>query len=136
MYAQPGALAEVDAFETAVAKIAAQVPTLVVTRGAEGSTIYHNAAGGAPLHIPTASISAVVDPTGAGDAYLGGLVFGLARGFSLETTGRVAALAAAYAIEHRGCQEHRYSIEEFVERYTGAFGASAEIEALRTEVAP
>ena len=118
------------------AELIASTPLAVVTRGAEGSTIYHNANGSAPLHIPTASISEVVDPTGAGDAYLGGLVFGLARGFSLETTGRVAALAAAYAIEHRGCQEHRYSIDEFVERYVEAFGPSADIEALRTAVAP
>lgn len=118
------------------AELIASTPLVVVTRGAEGSTIYHNAAGGAPLHIPTAAVSAVVDPTGAGDAYLGGLVFGLARGFSLETTGRVAALAAAYTIEHRGCQEHRYSTEEFVERYIGAFGPSAEIEALRIAIAP
>ena len=45
-------------------------------------------------------------------------------------TGRVAALAAAYAIEHRGCQEHAYTPTAFAERYTAAFGAAAEIEML------
>ncbi|GAB4109367.1 MAG: carbohydrate kinase family protein [Roseiflexaceae bacterium] len=104
-------------------------PLVVITRGAEGSTIYDNRVG-QENHIPVAPIQAVVDPTGAGDAYLGGLAFGLARGLPLEVTGRVAALAAAYAIEHRGCQEHRYQINEFVERYTSAFGPSAAIDAL------
>jgi adenosine kinase len=75
-------------------------------------------------------ISKLTDPTGAGDAYIGGFVFGLARGFSLEVAGRVAALAGAYAIEHQGCQEHHYTPEEFVERYEGAFGPSPEVEAL------
>ena len=77
-----------------------------------------------------APIAGVVDPTGAGDAYLSGLVFGLARGFSLPVVGRVAALAAAYAIEQRGCQEHYYTPAEFAERYARAFGACPEIETL------
>ncbi len=116
------------------AELIAAAPLTVVTRGGEGSMIYSAATNGSGLHIPTAPVSAVVDPTGAGDAYLAGFVFGLARGFSLETTGRVAALAAAYAIEHRGCQEHHYTPDEFVERYTDAFGPSAEIESLRVSV--
>jgi adenosine kinase len=82
------------------------------------------------VEIPIAPISKLTDPTGAGDAYIGGFVFGLARGFSLEVAGRVAALAGAYAIEHQGCQEHHYTPEEFVERYEGAFGPSPEVEAL------
>jgi adenosine kinase len=97
-------------------------PVTVVTRGAEGSTIYDHR-GGAVLDIPTAPVREVVDPTGAGDAYLGGLVFGLARGASLAVAGRIAALAAAYAIEHRGCQEHRYTVSEFSARYAEAFGS-------------
>ena len=81
-------------------------------------------------NIPVAPITDVIDPTGAGDAYLGGLVFGLARQFPLEVTGRVAALAATYTIEHRGGQEHTYTIADFAQRYTAAFGAAPEIEAL------
>jgi adenosine kinase len=105
-------------------------PLVVMTRGAEGSVIYDNASGGDPLQIPVAPVSEVLDPTGAGDAYLGGLVFGLVRGLSLPVTGRVAALASAYAIEHRGCQEHFFTPAEFAERYTAAFGAVPEIELL------
>jgi adenosine kinase len=103
------------------------VSLAVVTRGAEGSTIY---TGDGEVEIPIAPISDMIDPTGAGDAYIGGFVFGLARGFSLEVAGRVAALAGAYAIEHQGCQEHHYTPEEFAERYKGAFGPSPEIETL------
>jgi adenosine kinase len=105
-------------------------PLTVVTRGKQGSMLYTAEADGGVVKIPVAPIEDVVDPTGAGDAYLGGLVFGLARRFSLEVVGRVAALAAAYAIERRGCQEHRFTPAQFAERYTSAFGPSPEIEAL------
>ena len=103
-------------------------PLAVITRGAEGSVIYEN--GQEILQIPVAPISGVVDPTGAGDAYLAGLAVGIARDLPLEITGRVAALAAAYAVEHSGPQEHYYTPDEFAERYTSAFGSSPEIEAL------
>ena len=112
------------------AELIASAPLTVVTRGEQGSTLYTSQTNGQGLHIPVAPIADVVDPTGAGDAYLGGLVFGLARRFPLEVTGRVAALAAAYAIEHRGGQEHTYTPAAFAERYAAAFGAAAEIEAL------
>lgn len=115
------------------AELIAAAPLAVLTRGEQGSTIYDNA-NHQELHIPIAPISAVADPTGAGDAYLAGLVFGLARGLPLEITGRVAALAAAYAIEERGGQEHSFTTAEFAERYTGAFGPSAEIDALAESV--
>ena len=111
------------------AELIASVPLTVVTRGEEGSIIYDNT-NQRQLDIPIAPISDVVDPTGAGDAYLGGLAFGLARDLPLDVTGRVAALAAAYAIEKRGCQEHTYTAGEFAARYADAFGPSAEVEAL------
>src|SRR5439155_9089816 len=114
------------------AELIASAPLTAVTRGELGSTLYTSQTNGQGLHIPVAPIADVIDPTGAGDAYLGGLVFGLARRFPLEVTGRVAALAAAYAIEHRGGQEHAYTLAEFAQRYTAAFGTSTEIEALAT----
>ena len=112
------------------AELIASAPLTVVTRGEQGSLIYTSQTNGQGLHIPVAPIADVVDPTGAGDAYLGGLVFGLARQFPLEVTGRVAALAATYAIEHRGGQEHIYTLADFAQRYSAAFGAAAEIEEL------
>jgi adenosine kinase len=112
------------------AELIAAAPLTIVTRGDKGSTIYTSATNGQGLQIPIVPISGVVDPTGAGDAYLAGLEFGLARRFPLDVAWRVAALAAAYAIEQRGCQEHTYTPAEFAERYAAAFGSAPEIEAL------
>ena len=105
-------------------------PLAVVTYGEKGSTIYTNETDGQGVEIPIAPVTDVVDPTGAGDAYIAGLVFGLARRFSLPVVGRIAALTAAYAIEQRGCQEHHFTPAEFAERYAEAFGSSPEVEAL------
>lgn len=103
-------------------------PLAVVTRGEHGSTIYDHRHG--TVHdVPPAPVDDVVDPTGAGDAYLGGLVFGLARGLPLPVTGRVAALAASYAIERRGCQEHTFTSAEFAARYEHVFGATPSLNA-------
>lgn len=107
-------------------ELIARVPLTVITRGEQGSLIYTD--GRLAATIPTAPISAVVDPTGAGDAYLAGLAFGIARDLPLDVTGRVAALAAAYAIEQRGCQEHCYQRAQFAERYRAAFGAELPVD--------
>jgi adenosine kinase len=118
------------------AELIAAAPLTVITRGAQGSTIYTTATNGngasqhSSIEIPIAPVSEVCDPTGAGDAYLAGLVFGLARKLPLPVIGRIAALMATYAIEWRGCQEHRFTLAEFVERYTSVFGPTPELEAL------
>ncbi|MDP8950151.1 MAG: carbohydrate kinase family protein [Actinomycetota bacterium] len=114
-------------------ELIASAPLMVVTRGGEGSTIYTD--GVEELEIPVAPISEVVDPTGAGDAYIAGLVFGLGRDFPMEVTGRVAALAAAYTVEQYGPQAHTYTPNEFAERYVDAFGPSEEVETLAEESA-
>jgi adenosine kinase len=108
-------------------------PLTVVTRGEQGSTIYAET-DGQEVNIPIAPVTDVVDPTGAGDAYIAGLVFGLARRFPLEVVGRIAALTAAYAIEQRGCQEHHFTPAEFAERYANVFGSSPEVESLAEPV--
>ncbi len=109
-------------------------PLTCITRGEHGSLIYTSATHATmePITIPSASVSEVRDPTGAGDAYLGGLVFGLARGLPLDISGRVASLAAAYAVEYQGGQEHFFTSEEFARRYASTFGPAPEIEALVT----
>jgi adenosine kinase len=107
------------------AALQAFAPVTVVTRGELGSSILVR--GQPPIEIPTAPIQALVDPTGAGDAYLAGLVFGVARKLPWHIVGRVAALTAAYAIEQRGCQEHHFSRQEFLTRYASAFGAASEL---------
>lgn len=98
------------------------VPLTVVTRGGQGSTIYVNGSAPHSIDIPAAPAREVRDPTGAGDAYLAGLTYGLVHDLPLEVTGRIASLCAVYAVEERGCQEHTYSLEEFAARYQEAFG--------------
>jgi adenosine kinase len=108
----------------------ASVPLTIVTRGEAGALIYVE--GQEAAHIPVAPVSEVVDPTGAGDAFLSGIVYGLARELPLEVTGRIASLTASYCIEHRGCQEHRFSAAEFAKRYQEAFGDELIVSSLAT----
>jgi adenosine kinase len=99
-----------------------ELATMVVTTlGREGSRI-ESAAG--RVEIPPAPARREVDPTGAGDAYRAGLVAGLLRGLPPADAGRVASLASSYVVEQGGTIEHRYTIDEFAERYRLAFGAA------------
>ncbi len=102
-------------------ELAGMVRAMIVTRGAEGSRIY---ADGSCIEIPTARIEAAVDPTGCGDAYRAGLLYGLVNDLDWPTTGRVAALMGALKIEHHGTQNHRFTVEEFGERFRENFGYS------------
>jgi adenosine kinase len=98
-----------------------RVEALIITRGAEGSSVYtkdHH------YVIPAAQARAVKDPTGCGDAYRAGLLYGLMNKFDWETTGRIAALLGAIKIEHHGTQNHRFSRSEFEARYQESFGSS------------
>ena len=95
-------------------------PITVMTRGDQGSRFIIR--GQPTIEIPIAKPTAVVDPTGAGDAYLGALAYGFAKKLPHEVTGRMAALAATYAIEFKGCQEHFFSVDDFARRYQATFG--------------
>jgi adenosine kinase len=100
------------------AQVLEHVQALIVTRGAEGSTI-HTQQG--EISIPSARPAAVVDPTGCGDAYRAGLIHGLLQGYEWETTGRIASLMGAIKIEARGTQNHTFTREQFEQRYQLAF---------------
>ena len=102
-------------------------PLTVMTRGEEGSRVF--ARGQAAVEVPIAKTGAVVDPTGAGDAYLAGLALGLSRKMPLPVAARVAALSATFVIEKKGCQEHSYTRAEFGKRFIESFGSSPEIDA-------
>jgi adenosine kinase len=99
-------------------QVAARVEALVVTLGAAGSVIH---TGGRVLEIPSATPSAVVDPTGCGDAYRAGLIHGLLHRLDWETTGRVAALMGAIKIESRGPQNYRFTKDRFDQRFADNF---------------
>jgi adenosine kinase len=100
-------------------EVAEQVRALIVTRGAEGSTIY---AGGEQFVIPPAKAHRVVDPTGCGDAYRAGLLHGLLHELDWPSTGRIASLMGAIKIEVQGTQNHRFTRSEFYSRYQQNFG--------------
>jgi len=92
---------------------------LIITRGGKGSEIYTN---GEVIHVASAPISEIVDPTGCGDAYRSGLMHGLTTGRDWKTCGQIASLCGAIKIEQSGTQQHSFTVEEFAERYQTAFG--------------
>lgn len=115
-------------------ELIASVPLAVVTLGERGSIIYGDTPTGEPVSIPVVPVSHVEDPTGAGDAYLAGLVVGLKHNLPLEVSGRMGALASAYVLEQRGCQEHTYTLTDFVARYADVFGHSEHVARLANGV--
>ena len=98
--------------------LAKQVQALIVTRGGEGSRIYTN---GQCHEIPLAKASAINDPTGCGDAYRAGLLYGLMHDMDWQTTGRIASLMGAIKIEQHGTQNHRFDKAAFEARYQESF---------------
>jgi len=99
-------------------ELAARVTAYVVTQGAQGSVIH---VGGRSVEIPAVRAMAVVDPTGCGDAYRAGLLYGLMRGIDWKTTGRIASLMGAIKIATVGTQNHRFTLDEFKERFNETF---------------
>jgi adenosine kinase len=94
-------------------------PTLIVTRGEEGS--YLCTAAGRRM-VPAVRPSQVQDPTGAGDAYRAGLLKGLVLRLSWEESACLGAVLASFCVEQQGTQEHRLEISQFWERYRENFG--------------
>jgi adenosine kinase len=102
-------------------QIAEKVEALIITLGAQGSKIYTQ---GQCIEIPAAKPSQILDPTGCGDAYRAGLLYGLINEYDWEITGRIASLLGAIKIEHNGTQNHVFSLDEFKQRYQDNFGTS------------
>ncbi|TXH04956.1 MAG: carbohydrate kinase family protein [Nevskiaceae bacterium] len=99
-------------------QLAERLDALIVTRGGKGSQIY---AKGKLHEVPVAKADALADPTGCGDAYRGGLLYGLLKGMDWETTGRIAALMGAINIARPGTQNHKITPAEFRERFKAEF---------------
>jgi adenosine kinase len=110
-------------------EIARGAQALVCTQGAQGSYIL---AGGQRHDIPCVAADAVVDPTGCGDAYRAGLLYGIVHGWDWTRTGRLAAVMGAIKIAQRGAQNHAPSREDIELRYRRAFGASPWKERMAT----
>jgi adenosine kinase len=110
--------------------------TFAVTHGSAGSQLYTS---DGVIAIPPAPVRDVVDPTGAGDAYLAGLLTGVRAGCSLHIAGRLGSLVAAYVVEARGPQGHTFTIEDLRERYRQAFAEDlprGALNSLTTTVGP
>jgi|SRR5690554_5345686 len=105
--------------------LASKVRALIITKGAEGSTIH---AEGQRFDIPCVSADALVDPTGCGDAYRAGLLYGIANGWSWVQCGRLAAVMGAIKIASRGGQNHRPTRQEIAARYEKAFNETIRLD--------
>jgi len=92
---------------------------LIITRGEDGCTARQ---GDRRISVPAVPPRHIVDPTGVGDAFRGGLLKGLTTGADLEVSCRLGTVAATYALEHLGGQSHAYTWEEFRRRYATHFG--------------
>ena len=103
----------------ALSDIASRVKALIVTLGAEGSNIYN---GGEVIAVPAIAPTALLDPTGCGDAYRAGLLYGIAHGWEWLRTGRLAALLGAVKIASRGGQNHSLDRNRLAALYAAHFG--------------
>ena len=105
--------------ELSVEALASKVKCLVITRGEAGSRLYVD---GQMIEIPVVQATQVLDPTGCGDAFRAGLLYGIAQGFDWETSGQLASVMGAIKIEHRGGQNHQPTREAIAGRLKQAFG--------------
>jgi adenosine kinase len=94
---------------------------LIITKGAGGSEIHTKKE---TIDIPAAKPTKVADPTGCGDAYRAGLLYGLMNDMDWETTGRIASLMGAIKIAEHGTQNHSFKMDEFEELFKDSFGRS------------
>jgi len=102
-------------------QVADQLEALIITRGGEGSTLITSS--GEEL-IETVEAEAIVDPTGCGDAYRSGLIYGLENDLDLVTGCRIGSLMGSLKIAVQGPQTHEHSLDEIEERFKSAFGYS------------
>ena len=102
-------------------QLAQEVKALIVTLGGEGSDIYAN---GQRYKVASVKPDAILDPTGCGDAYRAGLLYGIAQGWDWQKTGQLASLLGSIKIAHRGGQNHKLTRDEIAQRYQQAFGSA------------
>jgi adenosine kinase len=102
------------------ATVLESVDALIITRGEEGSSILLREG---EVRVPAVETDRVADPTGVGDAFRGGFLKGIALGVDYEVCGRLGSVAATFALEHVGAQNHAYTWDEFKARYEVHFGS-------------
>ena len=105
------------------ADILERVDTRVVTLGPAGARVERRTA--APIHVSAVPDVAAVEPTGVGDAFRAGFVGALVAGQPLELAAQAGCVLAAYVVERVGTQEYSFTVDEFLARLAGAYGAAA-----------
>lgn len=106
-------------------QLAARLKTLIVTRGAKGAEFHRE---GKTTHHPAAAISEAKDPTGCGDAFRAGLLYGISKNLDWQTTAQLATLLGAIKIEHPGTQNHHFTKTDFATRYHREFGTPLNLD--------
>ena len=96
-----------------------QAQLLVVTKGEHGCTLHRRTGS---VDVSAVTPKRIADPTGVGDAFRGGFMFGLAKGEPFEVCAQIGSVAATYALEHLGGMSHAYTFPEFRARYEEHFG--------------
>ncbi|HEY0268964.1 MAG TPA: carbohydrate kinase family protein [Methyloradius sp.] len=104
--------------------IATKVKALIVTKGADGSVIM---ADGQRIEIPCVKATEILDPTGCGDAYRAGLLYGINKGWSWKDSGQLAAVMGTIKIASRGGQNHKPSKSVIADLYQDAFGSNIQL---------
>ena len=105
-------------------QLAERLEAVIVTHSERGSCIYRK--GQPMLDIPVVPAENDVDPTGCGDAYRAGLLYGLLNDMDWETCGRLGSLMGAAKIQRQGAQKHTLTEAEAIERFRETFGYSPE----------
>jgi adenosine kinase len=100
------------------AEVASQVEALIITRGGEGAEIVTQDKN---IMIPVVAAKEINDPTGCGDAFRSGLLYGLMNDLGWEITGRIASLLGSIKIEQHGTQNHSFTMDEFKARFQSEF---------------
>tara|TARA_B100000427_G_C15478450_1_gene581794 strand:- start:59 stop:970 length:912 start_codon:yes stop_codon:yes gene_type:complete len=100
-------------------EITKKVEALIVTRGGEGSHIYTKEG---LIEVPIVEPESIADPTGCGDAYRAGLLYGLVNNMDIEIAGKIASLMGSIKISCHGTQNHTFTIDEFMSQLESKFG--------------
>lgn len=108
----------IDKTGLSAGQIAKQVEALIVTMGSKGSQIIDSKN---TYAIPTAKVDKLADPTGCGDAFRGGLLYGLMHQLDWDTTGRIASLMGGIKIEQHGTQNQTFTMDDFKQRFKESF---------------
>lgn len=102
-----------------------RVPTLVITHGPNGSRVRMRAG---DAQVPAVALDAVIDTTGAGDAYRAGFIKGMLVGLTYEQCARLGSTVASYCVEQHGTQRHTFTVDELRKRYKNTYGEQLKIE--------